>query len=99
MANADRWGPQPCSIEGCSEHRVSRGLCSLHYTRLRRIGDPLGPVRCYRGSTGPALLRPRRLCSVEGCDRRLWSRLCSLHYDRWRRQTDHKWMETLFGGT
>ena len=66
-------GIHPCSIKGCSERRVSRGLCSIHYSRLRRLG-PLGPVRAYRGSNGPALPRPPRLCSVEDCDRTLGSK-------------------------
>jgi hypothetical protein len=33
---------EPCSIDGCDLGRgSSRGLCSKHYTRLKRHGDPL----------------------------------------------------------
>ena len=82
MAKADRWGIHPCSIEGCSERRVSRGWCAKHYQRFNRLGDPLGPVRPYRGSSGPAFVRPPRLCSVDGCGRGHVGRgLCRVHYD------------------
>lgn len=26
-----------CLIEGCEKHQQARGLCSMHYQRLRRI--------------------------------------------------------------
>ena len=58
MAKADRWGPHPCSIEGCSERRVSRGLCSLHYARLLCLGDPW--VQSVRTEDRPDLLSVRR---------------------------------------
>jgi len=29
-----------CSIEGCDKKIFSLGLCSMHYTRVRRWGDP-----------------------------------------------------------
>jgi hypothetical protein len=48
MAEPDRWGVHPCSIEDCPERRVFRGWCSMHYERWRRLGDPLAPVRGYR---------------------------------------------------
>lgn len=47
MAKAGSWGIHPCSIEGCSERRVSRGWCAKHYQRWLRLGDPMGPVRAY----------------------------------------------------
>jgi hypothetical protein len=74
---ADRRGHHPCSIEGCSERRVSSDWCAKHYQRWLRLGDPLGPVRAYRGSSAPALPRSSRLCSVEGCDRRHVGRGCA----------------------
>ena len=29
-----------CKIEGCSGKAVARGLCAMHYMRVRRTGDP-----------------------------------------------------------
>ena len=44
---ARRWGV-PCSIEGCYEREMPRGLCSMHYARLRRLGNAEAMVRSYR---------------------------------------------------
>jgi hypothetical protein len=30
-----------CTIDGCGKRHKAQGLCSAHYTRLRRHGDPL----------------------------------------------------------
>ena len=55
-----------CSIPGCGKPTKARGLCSAHYHRLQRHGDPLGgrvsdgvPIEHLR-----AVLRGR---SSEGC--------------------------------
>lgn len=31
-----------CSIDGCSNRHLSRGLCNMHYHRLRKYGSPTG---------------------------------------------------------
>lgn len=31
-----------CSVPGCSKTHLARGLCSAHYYRWKRTGDPLG---------------------------------------------------------
>jgi len=30
-----------CSVEGCEQKHYSRGLCQMHYIRLKRHGSPL----------------------------------------------------------
>jgi hypothetical protein len=30
----------PCTIEGCDHPQVGKGLCNMHYLRVRRYGDP-----------------------------------------------------------
>lgn len=51
-----------CAVEGCPNVHKARGYCLLHYSRLRRHGDPLGTAdRAPKGAPRP--------CSVEGCDR------------------------------
>ena len=34
-----------CSVEGCSKSVQGRGLCAMHYRRLRLYGDPEGRPR------------------------------------------------------
>ena len=40
-----------CSIEGCGEEVIARGLCCRHYHRLRRYGNPLKIFRRPPGMT------------------------------------------------
>lgn len=51
-----------CSVEGCTKPTLARGLCQLHYTRVRSTGDPgpVGRIRRLPGSLGP--------CATEGCE-------------------------------
>ena len=36
-----------CSIDGCGKPHASRGYCNLHYTRLKKYGDPNFTQRAY----------------------------------------------------
>jgi hypothetical protein len=67
--------PKSCSVEGCERTVDVRGLCNMHYKRLRR-----------HGSTEPQRQRlPQRqeTCSVEDCERTKHGRgFCKLHYKR-----------------
>lgn len=66
-----------CSVEGCDWKSVADALCSIHYGRRRRHGDPLVPPQRIRGG---------RPCTVEGCDQRANAKgLCPTHYLRVRR--------------
>lgn len=51
-----------CSVEGCTTPTLARGLCQLHYTRVRSTGDPgpAGRIRRLPGTLGP--------CATEGCE-------------------------------
>lgn len=58
-----------CSIECCNKTIHTKNLCSMHYSRLRRHGDPLWE-------------RPK-ICSVDGCDSKYYSLgFCQKHYSR-----------------
>ena len=66
-----------CSIDGC-EKLARRGhpLCGMHYSRLRRHGDP-------------RYVREVRLCSVDGCEQRHHQHgYCVMHYGRWKNHGD-----------
>lgn len=66
-----------CSIDGCDGLHQARGLCSSHYNRWRKHGDPQAeqPVKRYRVERG---------CSVQGCDGAHYARgWCTKHYMRW----------------
>ena len=43
-----------CSISGCERREDSVGYCAMHYSRLRKHGDPLGgpPFRARKGEIG-----------------------------------------------
>jgi 5-methylcytosine-specific restriction endonuclease McrA len=76
-------GPRPdrCSVDDCTQKVVGRGLCSTHYTRLRKNGT-LNTVRVFVENAG-------RVCSIEDCARPAFCRgWCTLHYGRWRKHGD-----------
>lgn len=73
----------PCRMDGCGRESRGRGLCSTHWLRWRKHGDPtvvLQPGVDY--SVTPT-------CSVEGCHDQAKARLlCAKHYRRWRTHGD-----------
>lgn len=68
-----------CTVTGCSRPLRARGLCSAHWARWRRYGDPAGGV-----SLGALPLK----CEAPGCNREPHSRwrsgnaYCNKHYLR-----------------
>lgn len=75
-------GKSTCTVDGCERSKImARGLCSPHYKRWYRYGDPLA---------GQAFRDPKpELCSVDGCGRQAKTRLwCGKHYMRLLRHGD-----------
>ena len=72
--------PADCAIATCERKLVppyGRGMCSLHYQRWRKYGDP-EHVRVVRYRIAP--------CAVDGCDKPMIARdWCSAHWTRWQR--------------
>jgi hypothetical protein len=70
-----------CSVNGCERPIDARGLCSPHYYRMRRHGDPTagGTFRSKLGS----------VCSVSDCEKTpVASGLCKGHWFRRYRYGD-----------
>ena len=71
-----------CSVDECESDKImARGLCSPHYKRWYRYGDP---------TAGQPLRTPRpETCEAEGCERKT-DRLkwCGKHYMRLLRHGD-----------
>lgn len=58
--------PEKCELDGCDRRMRSRGLCTLHYDRLRRHGD-VGPVELRKAAHGEgALVRGYRKFMING---------------------------------
>lgn len=67
-----------CKIDGCSNKMVAFGLCSTHYSKLKKYGDPLAG----RTNSGGE-------CSVEGCCNPVKGlKLCAKHYERFKKYGD-----------
>lgn len=65
-----------CSVEGCENKHLARGLCSLHYQRLKHSGDFIPRPKPD----------PERPCSVDGCTNNGHLKgMCTKHYHRMRR--------------
>lgn len=59
-----------CTVDECEHAHVAKGLCGMHYQRLKK-----------RGSTA---LPPARKCAVDGCEQRHFGRgYCNTHHRRW----------------
>lgn len=66
-----------CSIVGCTNPTVARGLCRKHYSRWYKTGSPLGKQR------------QRNICKIEGCVNFVHSHgLCATHSWRLKRYGD-----------
>lgn len=69
--------PRNCSIADCRKVASACGLCSIHYSRLRRHGSPLVETR---------IANVGRVCDVDGCGRPARKRgWCDSHYAQQQR--------------
>lgn len=67
-----------CKIDGCDKGSYLKGMCSKHYQRVKKYGDPNATKR-----------NEGRSCVIEGCDKPSESlRMCGMHYRRFQRHGD-----------
>lgn len=80
-----RKSPVVCSVQECEKDaRGAGGLCSSHYHRLKRYGDPEGKPAPRKRTWAPDAA-----CAIEGCDKpRSSKEWCAKHYNRWRMHGD-----------
>lgn len=65
-----------CSVLGCNSKHLAKGLCSLHYGRLKRTGSLEKTTRKPK---------PKKICSVLNCTNIFYAKeLCRYHYDKKR---------------
>ena len=67
-----------CSIDLCESKARSRGLCSSHWHRWQRYGDPLIKK-----------INIKEFCEIEGCGKPHRAKgFCESHYGKYRRYGD-----------
>ena len=70
-----------CSVTGCKGELLAKGLCAMHYSRVRTSGDVGGAA----SSRNQWCNNKGSECSVIGCGKPSDSKgLCSMHYNRVR---------------
>lgn len=63
-----------CSVEPCSSPHYAKGVCELHYARIRAHGDP--SVTAWTWG-----INKRSVCCVTDCERRPHAKgMCQTHY-------------------
>lgn len=92
-----------CKIGGCGKRAVAFHLCSTHYSKLNKYGDPCAGRTNDGGADlrkkerrekakqerTPKPVRQRAACSVSGCgDLAVRCGWCGFHYSRNRRHGD-----------
>lgn len=69
-----------CSVDKCERPVMGRGMCSTHYSRVRKYGDPRVDIPVRAKSPNNI----RQPCVVEGCDGVTKGHgFCNKHYQRW----------------
>jgi len=82
-----------CSIESCECQRIVKGLCRLHYNRLRRTGTTNPSV--------PIIPKPRHNgCIIKGCENKHYGKkMCAMHRKRKTAGSDLEAPKRKFDGS
>lgn len=67
-----------CTIDDCSKEARHNNLCTTHYKRWWRHGNPTKTMTPLRG-------QPKATCKADNCSNSSSSTIgyCSVHYQRW----------------
>jgi hypothetical protein len=80
-----------CAIEGCDKPSKCKRMCSAHYTRYVRNGDPGTAAVLVKGL-------PKQPCSIATCNRMSYVKgLCEMHYRRNRIHGDPEHVQPRTG--
>ncbi|WP_246753138.1 MULTISPECIES: HNH endonuclease [Methylobacterium] len=76
-----------CCVEECVKPVLAKCMCSMHYYRVKKHGDPQKGGVNVSGKLGSNIA-----CSIEGCDTHAFSKgMCQKHYAR-----NKKWGDPNF---
>jgi hypothetical protein len=68
----------PCSVDNCKKQIKARGLCSMHYKRLKKHRDLTKVLPRGNFSKNPN-------CTIGKCRKKHTARgMCQMHYRRWK---------------
>lgn len=85
---------KPCSVDDCTKQAHAKGLCPMHYQRLRTRGDVGGGAMERQTQRG-------LVCEVEGCGQpRRKTGWCASHYSQFQRLGEvrpfqYKWSDAV----
>jgi hypothetical protein len=78
-----------CRVDGCQRIRIAKGLCSMHYIRMKKYGSADAPVRAY-------VRNPSGICVIPGCGRKTHLKsMCTTHSSRKNKHGDALWQPTI----
>ena len=70
-----------CSVDGCEKSVAARGVCPMHYYRLKSTGD------VNKTPSGRTVREPGQVCEVAGCGQPMRKlKWCASHYSQWKRK-------------
>lgn len=75
-----------CDVDDCGKHALAKGLCSKHYWRVRKHGDPNVGGKNVTGRGDGGVRLP---CLISECRKHAIAKgMCQMHYTRVRKYGD-----------
>lgn len=78
-----------CEIDGCERRHCGKGLCVMHYLRVRRGVADMRPEPLPRLGRRWGKRKRKENCTIDGCDNPHYAKgYCHNHYEKNRRNGD-----------